>query len=72
MTKSCFILGDFNLDVEMEHRPDYLNRIPLSLLTDFATQNNLTQLLHFKTWTRTINGVKKESTPSMWGKFVIT
>ena len=24
MTKNCFVLGDFNLDAEMEHRPDYL------------------------------------------------
>ena len=62
ITKNCFIFGDFNLDIDMEHRPDYMYKIPLGHLTDFATQFNLKQLVHFKTWTRTINGVKKEST----------
>ena len=55
-------MGDFNLDVGMELRPDYLYRVPFSHLTDFITQNNLFQLVNFKTWTRTISGVKKEST----------
>ena len=62
MTKNCFVMGDFNLDVEMENRQDYLYKGPLSNLTDFTTQHNLLQLVHFKTWTRTINGVRKEST----------
>ena len=55
-------MGDFNLDAEMEHRQDYLYKIPFGYLTDFTTHNNLVQLINFKTWTRTINGVKKEST----------
>ena len=55
-------MGDFNLDVKMELRNDYLYKTPFKLLTDFTTQNNLTQLVHFTTWTRTINGIKKEST----------
>ena len=55
-------MGDFNLDVEMEHRNDYLYKGPLNLLTDFPTQKNLVQLVQFKTWSRTINGVRKEST----------
>ena len=49
MTRNCFVLGDFNLDVEMEHITDYLYKGPLSQLTDFTTQNNLVQLVHFKT-----------------------
>ena len=55
-------MGDFNLDIEMEHRTDYVYKTPLSHLTNFATENNLAQLVHFKTWSRTINGVRKEST----------
>ena len=53
---------DFNLDAEMELRQDYLYKVPLGHLTDFSTLNNLVQLINFKTWTRTINGIKKEST----------
>ena len=46
----------------MELRPDYLYKIPLNLLTDFTTLNNLVQMVDFVTWTRSINGVRKEST----------
>ena len=31
-------------------------------MINFATENNLAQLVHFKTWSRTINGIRKEST----------
>ena len=55
ITKNCFIMGDFNLDAEMEICQDYLYKVPLGHLTDFSTQNNLVQLINFKTWTRTIN-----------------
>ena len=55
-------MGDFNLDTEMELRSDYVYKLPFRLLSDFKTENNLVQLIDFKTWTRTINGVKKEST----------
>ena len=51
----------FNLDVNMEMRPDYLYKSPLSHLIEFANANNLTQLVSFNTWSRTINGVRKES-----------
>ena len=59
MTKNCFVMGDFNLDVKMELRNDYLYKGPYCLLTDFTTRNNLVQLVNFVTWTRTINGVKR-------------
>ena len=62
LTKDCLILGDFNLDAEMELRQDYAYRIPFKLLSDFKTENNLVQLIDFKTWTGTIIGVRKEST----------
>ena len=32
------------------------------LLTTFINETNLVQLVNFETWTRTINGVRKEST----------
>ena len=31
LTNNCFIMGDFNLDVNMEHRLDYHYRIPFNL-----------------------------------------
>ena len=61
LTKNCFVMGDFNLDVRMEHRDDYVYKIPLSHLTEFANTNNLVQLVDFNTWSRAINRIKKES-----------
>ena len=58
---NCYVMGDFNLDAKMLHRQDYQRNIPLKLLTDFALANDLSQLVEFSTWTRTINGVRKES-----------
>ena len=58
---NCFVLGDFNLDANMTNCLDYGRRIPLKFLSDFAIQNNLSQIVNFNTWTRTINGTKKES-----------
>ena len=54
-------MGGFNLDVKMEMRPDYLYKTPLSHLTEFANAKNLTQMVSFSTWCRTINAVRKES-----------
>ena len=67
MTKNCFVMGDFNLHAKMELRPDCSYKIPLSHLTTFVTLNNLNELVDFTAWsklawTRTINGVRKEST----------
>ena len=61
LTKNCLVMGDFNLDVNMEHRPDYCAKIPLNHLTAFTNDNNLTQIVDFNTWSRTINGIRKES-----------
>ena len=58
---NCFIMGDFNLDARMSNRPDYLRKEPLKLLNEFALHNNLSQMVDFCTWSRTINDVKKES-----------
>ena len=54
-------MGDFNLDVNMDLRPDYSAKIPLSHLTTFVNDNNLTQIVDINTWSRTIIGIKKES-----------
>ena len=61
LCNNCIILGDFNLDARMLNRPDYLRKDQLKLLNDFAISNNLSQLVDFCTWSRTINGIKKES-----------
>ena len=62
VTKNCLVLGNFNLDVRMELRNHYLYKVPFNLLTTFINKTNLVQLVNFETWTRTINGVRKEST----------
>ena len=45
----------------MEHKNDYGYKLPLNHLTEFTTTNKLFQIVNFCTWSRTINGVKKES-----------
>ena len=54
-------MGDFNLDASMSVRPDYNYKIPMKNLSEFALESNLTQLVTFNTWSRTIKGVIKES-----------
>ena len=58
---NCFVMGDFNLDGGNDIRPDYSNRHLLDSLKTFAIESNLLQIVDFNTWSRTINGVKKES-----------
>ena len=53
---NCYVMGDFNLDGGDNLRPDYPNRL---LLKIFAADANLTQVVDFSTWSRTINGIKK-------------
>ena len=62
VTKNCFIFYDFNLDARIELRNDYIYRYPFSFLSNFVIEKNLVQLVNFETWTRTINGIRKEST----------
>ena len=40
---------------------NYPRKATFIYLTDFVNQNNLSQLVNFPTWSRTINGIKKES-----------
>ena len=61
LTNNCYVMGDFNLDARMDMRPDYDHKVPLSCLTNFALENNLVQIVTGTTWSRVINGVKKES-----------
>ena len=58
---NCYVMGDFNLDARMNHRNDYNRKNPLKLLNEFALENHLIQLVDFNTWSRNINGTKKES-----------
>ena len=61
LTSNTYLLGDFNLDARMEMRDDYDRKIPLSSLVNFALENNLIQMVNETTWSRTINGIRKES-----------
>ena len=61
ITSNCFILGDFNLDARMEGVNTYNYKQLLYNLTNFATENNFQQIIDFSTWSRVINGVRKES-----------
>ena len=61
LTRNTYIMGDFNLDAKMEMRPDYDRRVPLSCLINFALENDLIQMVTEVTWSRIINGIKKES-----------
>ena len=60
-SNNFFIMGDFNLDANMEHRLDYTYRIPLNLLIELAIEINLTQIVTCNTWSPVIKGIKKES-----------
>ena len=59
VSNDCYIMGDFNLDAKMQSRPDYHRRIQLATPTNFASEANLSQVVNFNTWTRTIKNVKK-------------
>ena len=61
MCNNCYVVGDFNLDVGMAHRPDYSNKLTLGKLENFVSAENLTQIVNFDTWSRVINGTKKSS-----------
>ena len=53
--------GNFNLEGGNNLRPDYQNKLLLNTLMNFTSENNLYQVVNFSTWSRTINGNKKES-----------
>ena len=53
-------MGDFNLDASMDNRLDYRHREQLRMLSEFVLDNNLLQTVEFKTWPRTVNGIKKD------------
>ena len=46
----------------MSSRSDYQRKLFLAQLNEFTLDNNLIQLVNFETWSRIINGVRKEST----------
>ena len=54
-------MGDFNLDGGLNLSPEYYNKNLLNVLNLFATEFELTQIVEFPTWSRIINGIRKES-----------
>ena len=54
-------MGDFNLDLNMSDRNEYQRKVLLSVLNDFVLNSDLIQVVNFNTWSRNINGVKKQS-----------
>ena len=61
-TRNMFVLGDFNLDVEMQFRNDYPHKLLYLDLTAMTDRLELFQIVDFPTWSRTINNVVKQST----------
>ena len=59
---NTILLGDFNLDAEMQHRLDYPHRKLFDLLDQVTSQFNLIQLVKFPTWSRKVNNTFKQST----------
>ena len=54
-------MGDFNLNAGRDLMIDYSYKQPMKALNEFVLKYNLLQLVKFKTWSRIIKGVKKES-----------
>ena len=61
LCKNCLVMGDFNLDHGRDLRQDYCNMTLLKTLRDFTSEMKLLQVVDFNTWSRSINGIKKES-----------
>ena len=61
LTCNSVVMGDFNLDARMEGIGSYNLKALLLNLTEFALENKLCQIINFSTWSRIINGTKKES-----------
>ena len=61
LCSNCYVVGDFNLNYGMVHRPDYTSKLTLEKLENFVSTENLTQIVNFDTWSRVINGNRKSS-----------
>ena len=55
------IMGDFNLNYYLANNNNYNYKNLFDIINEMATVNNLTQIINFPTWSRVVNGVKKES-----------
>ena len=49
LKNDCIVMGDFNLDARMDHRPDYHHKVPLTFLSEFALNQGLSQIINFST-----------------------
>ena len=56
------ILGDFNLDFSQIHNLQYRLKNNLEALSSLMSQFNMLQIVNHPTWSRTINGILREST----------
>ena len=57
LTDNCVVMGDFNLDARIDLRLDYQHRVQFEILSNFALNENLIQIIDFTTWLRIINGI---------------
>ena len=57
LTGNCVVMGDFNLDARIDLRLDYQHRVQFEILSNFALNENLIQIIDFTTWLRIINGI---------------
>ncbi len=62
MTPNTVLMGDLNLDWSKKDSGQYAFRQYFSDFEEALGGSNLTQMVDFVTWTRTVNGVIKEST----------
>ena len=60
-TPRTIIVGDFNLDANMQFRLDYPHKHLYNFLNEFIVKFNFNQIVDFSTWSRTINNIQKES-----------
>ena len=56
------ILGDFNLDWSKKDHRNYQFNSYFELFDNMLDDENLTQMVNFPTWSRCVNGTKREST----------
>ena len=61
-THTPVVLGDFNLDFMQIHNPQYRLKNNLEALNKIMSESNMLQIVDYRTWSRNINGILKEST----------
>ena len=62
VNQNTVILGDFNLDWSKKDHRSYQFNSYFELFDNILGDENLTQMVNFPTWSRSVNGTKREST----------